>query len=153
VRVASSGAMRQAIVLSKDALAADLSKRVRKARHKPVRKPVHKPIRKEAVPEAASKVAATVAGIMVAIAESIATTRDNPLESLGERALSSGVLLAGAGVKIPARCTGQEGRSKEATMKTIAMAAFGGLALASLGLASATPASAQTSFGFSFGSG
>ena len=36
-------------------------------------------------------------------------------------------------------------------MKTIAKAALGALALASLGMASATPANAQTSFGFSFG--
>jgi hypothetical protein len=38
-------------------------------------------------------------------------------------------------------------------MKTIAKAALGALALASLGAAATTPANAQSSFGFSFGTG
>ena len=38
-------------------------------------------------------------------------------------------------------------------MKTIAKAALGALALASIGAIAATPANAQASFGFSFGTG
>jgi hypothetical protein len=47
---------------------------------------------------------------------------------------------------------GQEGLAKESVMKMFAKAGLGVLALAALGVAGSTPASAQ-SFGFSFGTG